>query len=133
MPGFGKSGTWRIFDFSASNQAPSRIAVPGSRFDLLLMRGKPVLPSRRFDDVDVERLDVGVGWPATERELHAVDRLLLPFHQRFDAAVGQIPRVSGHSLAGGAIAREHPEADSLHAPADQETSRHDCHSKLKII
>ena len=97
------------------------------------MGRKSVVPARRFDDLDFERRDVGVRGAAAQRQLDAIDRFLLPFDERFDPAVGQIPRVAGHAFARGTIGREHPEADALHTPADQEPPRNESHGKTTII
>jgi urate oxidase len=90
-------------------------------------------PARRLDDLDVERIDLRVRRTASQRELHAIDRFLVSLDQRFDAPVGQVARVAGDPFPRGAIRREHPEADALHAPADQKPPRHDSHGKTTII
>jgi hypothetical protein len=62
------------------------------------MRREPVVAARGLDDIDVERLDVCVRRPATKRQFHAVDGVLLSLDQYLDTTVRQVPRVAGDSF-----------------------------------
>jgi len=66
-----------------------------------------------------------VGRASSQRELHAIHALVIPFHQHLDSAIWKIACVSVDSFRGSARRREHPEADALHAAADEHTTRDD--------
>ena len=68
---------------------------------------------------------------ASERELDAIDSLLVPLDQRFDAAVGQILNVAVDAFSCRPRSSEHPESDPLHTSTDQEPPRND-HERLII-
>jgi urate oxidase len=70
------------------------------------------------------------GAPA-ERELHSIDRVVIAFHQHFDAAIRKIARIPVDAFRGSARRGKHPEADALHAAADKNPPRHD-HETLII-
>ena len=66
-----------------------------------------------------------------ERELHAIHRLVVSFHQHFDTAVWQVARVPVNTFRGSTCGGKHAEADALHAAADQHSPGHD-HETLII-
>lgn len=81
--------------------------------------------------LDVERFDLRVGGASSKRQFHSIDGFVISLQQHFDSTVRQIPRVPVDSFRGGARGREHPEADALHAAADEYPPRHD-HETLII-
>jgi len=80
---------------------------------------------------DVEGLDERMRRSAPEREFHTIDRLFVPFDQRLDSSVREILCVAVDALGGGTRGRKHPEADALHAPANEYPSSDD-HETLII-
>ena len=54
--------------------------------------------------------------------LEGFDLLARSFHQRLDAAVGEILHVPDHLMAGRASLRKKPVTDTLHVAADQESA-----------
>lgn len=53
------------------------------------------------------------------RHLEAVDRLALAFHDRFDAAIVEVPYQPCQILSTGNVLREIPKSDALHASAHE--------------
>ena len=86
---------------------------------------------RRLDGFDGERFNLRVRWAAPQRELDAVDGLVVPFDQRLDPAVGKVLDVAVNPFGGGAGRRKHPEAHALHTSTDQKPPRDD-HEALII-
>src|SRR5262245_44772422 len=137
MPALGKSGTCRIrcLSWSMSIQVPGfRFPVPGFRFPVLgsastnaesaVPRGNIVL--------DFESIDARVARPVANRVLESPHRLCLALGRDLDVAARQIPHPAGNALVRGLALGEKPEADALHAPADQVPLR-DAHAKRRII
>jgi hypothetical protein len=75
--------------------------------------------------LDDERFDVRVWGSAPQRQLDTIDRLLVAFNQRFDAAVGKILRVAVHTFGRRSRRGKHPEADALDATAYEHPSSDD--------
>src|SRR5262245_56378284 len=110
MPALGKSGTCLIFALSVS------MADLGSTS---LSNTKPTEPARRHRVFHVEMFDARAARSVAQLPFEPIDRLGFPFRLRFDAPVGQVTHPAVQPLAAGRPLRKEPEADALHAAADE--------------
>ena len=117
MPGFGKSGTWRIFDlrWSIRGRLVSRV---------LEIIDRESVRRQRLDVFHVHVFDAGSRRALPQGALEARHRLGLAFRHGLDAPVIEIADGPCKTLAPRGVGREEPEADALHTTAHQEAPGH---------
>src|SRR5579871_3369930 len=116
MPGFGKSGTWRISFFSSSTSD-------------LFMRVSVALAHRKsgpacHDGIfGFDRRHPRMRRTESKVGLEPIDGVALAFDARFNAAIGQIHHPAVQALAARGLFGEGAEPDTLDAAVNQKSPR----------